>query len=125
MLGQFKKGGFGYEWQGLDTVMALPAKFEQELAENISSSMDSIANSMEQYAKQNAPWTDNTGDARAGIKSVVIEDTRNFVWTIYLGHSVSYGFYLEHSNGGMYAIIEPTVQQFQSQLSGVLAVRSR
>jgi hypothetical protein len=61
------------------------------------------------YAKQNAPWTDRTGNARAGLfaKTNVLDGANSF--ELVVAHSVHYGIWLEVRFSGKYAIIQPTV----------------
>jgi regulator of sirC expression with transglutaminase-like and TPR domain len=66
------------------------------------------AEEMESYAKSNAPWTDRTGDARAGLHADV--DTSLGDITIELAHAVDYGIYLELKDDGKYAILMPTIE---------------
>lgn len=70
-----------------------------------------IATKLQNEARQNAPWTDRTGNARSGLFGVVDDAAKDLV-TIYLshGHTIFYGMFLELSNGGKYAIIEPTIE---------------
>ena len=64
----------------------------------------------EQYAKNNAPWTDRTGDARKLIKGEVIDDGD---LGIRLMHRVEYGKHLETANSGKYAILKPTIENIR------------
>ena len=59
--------------------------------------------------KQEAPWTDRTGAARRQLLAEVEQDEQKVA--LVLSHGVSYGKYLELSNGGRYAIIGPTVMR--------------
>lgn len=68
------------------------------------------AEDMEAWAKQNAPWTDRTGDARERLHATV-EETGP-IGTIVLAHGVEYGLQLEIRNGGAYAIIAPAIDMF-------------
>lgn len=63
---------------------------------------------VEAYAKLNAPWTDQTGMARAGLTASVGVDGGEVVLT--LAHSVDYGIWLELIQDGSYAIIMPTLE---------------
>src|SRR5436190_3258376 len=65
------------------------------------------AEDMENWAKENAPWTDRTGDARERLHATV-EETGP-IGTIVLAHGVDYGLWLEIANGGRYAIIAPAI----------------
>lgn len=71
---------------------------------------DTVAQSMEGSAKQNAPWTDRTGNARQGLATKVIHSADGV--DIILHHSVEYGIYLEVCNGGRYQIIIPTIIEY-------------
>lgn len=68
-----------------------------------------IALKMQNEARQNAKWQDRTGNARTGLLTEVDEVSKELV-SIYLGHSVKYGQYLELNHGGKYAIIMPTIE---------------
>lgn len=66
------------------------------------------------YMKENAPWTDRTGNARAGLHAYVPpsggED--NDIFELIFAHSMYYGVFLELANSGRYSIIAQTVQHF-------------
>ena len=47
----------------------------------------------ESYAKERAPWTDRTSNARSGLHSF-IEELSNDTVRIYLSHSMFYGIFL-------------------------------
>ena len=66
-----------------------------------------------QDLKQNAPWHDDTGLARASIAAVSFhrptgEYKRQH--TIIMAHGVHYGIWLEIANSGKYQVIMPTVR---------------
>jgi len=61
------------------------------------------------YAKQNATWTDRTGAARSGLRTIT-EWVPRKRHAIVLFHSVTYGIWLEVRFAGRYAIILPTLQ---------------
>ena len=81
-----------------------------------------VATKMEAYSRQNAPWTDRTGNARSGLFGVVDEDIARGIVTIYLahGHTIHYGMALELGYGGKYAIIMPTIEQHLPELKRLL-----
>lgn len=60
------------------------------------------------YMKMNAPWTDRTGNARAGLYAQSRHDRNSH--EIILSHSVAYGIWLEIANSGEYQIILPSVR---------------
>jgi hypothetical protein len=59
------------------------------------------------YAKANAKWTDQTGNARQGLRAIPIHETGRS--TIVITHGVPYGIWLEVRFSGRYAIIGPTL----------------
>lgn len=62
---------------------------------------------LEAQAKEEAPWTDRTGNARNSIKGGA-DPTKNGA-TIFLSGNMSYSKYLEVMQDGAYAILEDTV----------------
>ena len=63
---------------------------------------------LEAHAKQHAPWTDRTGNARQSLFSVT--ELAKEIVTLYLSHGMEYGVFLELCNSGRYAIIMRTLQ---------------
>lgn len=74
----------------------------------IKNIMQEEAEELEQYMKDNRPWTDRTGNARAGLKARLYDSGSNY-FEIALSHSVDYGIYLEFYMGRRFAIIQPTI----------------
>lgn len=64
--------------------------------------------------KTQAPWTDRTGAARAGLHTATSHSPEKH--TILFSHSVDYGIWLEVKNSGEYEIIMPTVRQQGAEL---------
>lgn len=65
---------------------------------------------IEAKMKQNRPWTDRTGMAKATLNTKVSQPDSNLV-RITLAHGVEYGIWLELAHEKNYAIIGPTVEQ--------------
>ncbi|MGV8164644.1 MAG: hypothetical protein ACLKAK_07290 [Alkaliphilus sp.] len=65
------------------------------------------AGQLEGRAKTNAPWTDRTNNARAGLYGSA--ELRSEEVIIKLGHSMEYGIFLELARDGRYAILKPTI----------------
>jgi len=80
---------------------------------------------MQNYARKNAPWTDRTGNARAGLFYVVKQEPGRVV--IYLCHSMEYGIYLELAHGGQFEVIWPTIllalERIRKDLTAVVGGR--
>lgn len=104
-------------------MLDLPNELDRHVTEAVDEAMAALRQEMEDYAKENAPWQDVTGDARAGLKGVLVSDERSGRYTIFLGHSVSYGVFLETRDGGATAIIQPTVQHFAPLMMGEIGGR--
>ena len=75
-----------------------------------------------QYAKDNAPWQDQTGNARNGLEVEVYSSGTDVIMDLY--HTVDYGLWLEVIQNGEYATIMPTLEQFAptvfSKVGGVI-----
>lgn len=76
--------------------------------------LEDVANDVQAYAQGNAPWTDRTGDARAGLTADVFVDGDTAVLQLY--HTVDYGLWLETIQGGAFAIIMPTLESFSQDI---------
>ena len=68
------------------------------------------ASEIESKMKQNRPWTDRTGMAKALLSAKVSQPNDKTV-RITLAHGVDYGIWLELANEKNYAIIAPTVDE--------------
>ncbi len=77
-------------------------------ANNVAEAMERGKESIQAYAQSNAPWTDQTGAARAGLTASVFLEGGEVV--LELAHSVDYGYWLEVIQDGTYAIIMPTLE---------------
>ena len=66
------------------------------------------ASELQSYMKQNRPWTDRTGMAKATLSGKA--ESIGTGIRITLSHGVDYGIYLEKAHEQRYAIIEPTIR---------------
>jgi len=78
----------------------------------------------ERYAKEEAPWTDRTANARQSLHTW-IEQISDDTVHLYLSHGMDYGVYLEamgseNGHAGRYAIIWPTIEAHLSQIAKML-----
>lgn len=71
--------------------------------------LEIAAEAVEEYAKSNAPWEDQSGAARDGL-TAEYRDQGLFKHSIVLYHTVDYGVWLEIRWNGRYAIIVPTIE---------------
>lgn len=67
-----------------------------------------MAPRVENYMKMNAPWTDQTANARNGLAARAYREGDEVGIVLY--HQVPYGVYLETRWDGRYAIINPTIE---------------
>lgn len=85
--------------------------------------MEYNANDGQNYMRENAPWTDRTGNARQGLFARYYKESK-MRHVIVLYHSVPYGVYLELAMGRRYKIVEPawrrTAEQTMSDLNKVM-----
>lgn len=74
------------------------------------------------WMKLNAPWTDNTGAARASLIAVAVSQSSSH--TITVAHGVSYGIWLEVANSGKFQILGPAMriigQNVMKSMQGML-----
>jgi len=70
------------------------------------------------YAKENRPWTDRTGNARRGLHGKVIESRSDI--SVQLHHGVPYGIFLELCHSGKYAILVPTLEANKTEIARIL-----
>jgi hypothetical protein len=73
----------------------------------------------ERYAKENAPWNDQTANARQSLHTFIKELSDDSV-ALYLSHGVSYGQYLESRWSGRLAIVWPTIEAHLSEIAKML-----
>lgn len=116
----------GFQWKVPPRILARNiGDFGVTLKRAILVVADKNGQAMQNYARKNAPWTDRTGNARAGL-FYVIEEKRDSV-VIYLSHSVDYGVWLEIGHSGRLEVVWPTIllalSRIQADLKEVLAGR--
>lgn len=61
------------------------------------------------YMKVNAPWTDDTGNARSSLQAKAYSEKNSHL--LVLAHGVFYGIYLETIKSGKYGVIVPAWRQ--------------
>lgn len=101
------KGGWDYRWE-TDTLRPNLATFVIKMEAATAAIVQQMVDKVEAYAKDNAPWEDDTGEARRGLTARYSFSGGHH--TISLYHMVDYGIWLEIKNSGEYAIILPTIE---------------
>ncbi len=97
-------------WEGVDTMQQRVVDYGEAVKLAVRRIAEYWAAVFEAYAKENAPWTDRTGNARQGLYATVVELAEDTV-AVYLSHTMDYGKWLELSVAGKWAIIWPTIEQ--------------
>ncbi len=67
------------------------------------------AGPIEKAMKSNAVWEDQTGNARQTLAAFAYKKS-NTTWALIAKQQMTYGRFLELSNGGKYQIVMPTLQ---------------
>ena len=80
------------------------------LVENVNRTLYQTAGDIEDWMKQNAPWSDRTTDAREGLTASATEHPTHPYITVY--HTVDYGVWLEIRWNGRYAILVPAIEHW-------------
>jgi len=70
------------------------------------------ANNMQNYARANRRWKDDTGNARAGLHGGHFWENPE-VLKVYIAHSMYYGIFLEMSNNRKFQILEESRDRFK------------
>ena len=68
----------------------------------------SAAGTLQDIMRNDAPWKDRTGNARASLFADAF--LTDHVAGVTLGHGVEYGFWLEVIQNGRFAIVRPTLE---------------
>lgn len=106
-----RRGGFVWTFNSLVPAMLV---FDEVVDQVIEERLEEAAERIEEYMKINAPWEDQTGEAREGLGAEA--DGK----TITLYHSVDYGIWLEVRWSGRYAIILPTIEVMGPEVMAML-----
>jgi hypothetical protein len=110
-----KKGLGGIVWSGDDLGLNM-VELAGKMDVGLKAIMTYEATEGQNYMRQNAPWTDRTGNARQGLfcRAYVGGSSagaaRKSAYVIVLYHTMPYGIWLETRWSGKYRIIEPAMQ---------------
>lgn len=102
-----------------DTLSASLLTMDPRVRRAVDLVFDHVATWAESYMRANAPWTDRTGNARAGLRGIKLVGN-SVEFSIVLYHTMPYGFWLEVAHDGKYAIIGPTQRLVAVQLERLL-----
>lgn len=113
------------EWSGKRQVRDNMRLYAQRVRFAVGQLAQYFAAVLEKDAKENAPWTDRTANARQALRGYTSENpaagypteqlARDVV-AIYLSHGMDYGVFLELKNQGQYAVIIPTLETHYGEI---------
>ena len=97
-------------FEGFDEMIRRVEEYERRVLSAVTQVGQYFEAVFESYAKENAAWQDQTGNARQTLHAF-IEELSGETVRLYLSHGVEYGIHLETRFAGRYAIIWPTIQR--------------
>lgn len=100
------------QWTGQANVKRAMDQYGRDVRSASKALANRWAVDIENYAKDNAPWDDQSSNARQSLRAWA--DDRNNRLIIYLSHGVEYGVWLELKYQGKYAIIERTLDRYRT-----------
>lgn len=104
--------------KGVAEVKSALAKYNSSMKDKMEERVKYAMTDAKVKAKETAPWTDRTGNARISIFGLV--DRNPKVITGYLGIGMEYGKYLELSNQGKYRVVWPTIDYLRGRFLRIL-----
>lgn len=109
--GRLHVTGAGYYWVVTPTQAFgdLSIAYGQSIHRAVRQLALAYAPVIENWMKENATWTDRTGNARQTLSASVWENVAHTMIAIILSHGVHYGLFLEVKNSGKYAIVNPAI----------------
>ena len=107
------------EWSGVQRVRQGMMTYKEKVRGAIVAVAQYWSAVFETYAKENAPWTDRTANARQSLHTW-IKELANDTVELYLSHGVEYGVHLEGSHAGKYSVVWPTIEAHLTQIHKML-----
>lgn len=97
-------------------------RWGQNLIAMLRALVDYYRQAIEDWAKQNAPWTDRTGHARQSLvaTSTVEKQGGATVGTITLASGAEYGIWLELAHAGKWGIIANALKEFADKIMAAI-----
>jgi len=114
--------GFGLTWKVPLTVIGDNVRRKEDhFLTSAATLSEGLSQELVNDMRQNAPWNDRTGNARAGLGGDVQVSRSEIVFTLF--HSVFYGIYLEEGTRKMAPrpIIRPTMQAAGPKIMRIMA----
>lgn len=89
-------------------------KYDEKVKAGLLAITKVVAKNMESWAKQNAKWNDQTGDARRKLLATANFETYSKL-VVNMSHRVPYGPMLELAHERKYAILEKAINQYKDE----------
>lgn len=102
-------------WVGKDEMIRRVGLYGEAIKATTLKVLEYYAPQVEAQAKQDAPWTDRTANARQTLFAQAMEVSKDVV-SLYLSQKMDYGKWLELANGGKYQIVLPTLESFYNEI---------
>jgi hypothetical protein len=104
-----------FRWEGVQQFNQGFDTYERRVNQAVNQVALHWAAVFEEYAKTQAPWQDQTANARQSLHAFVEQLSGDTV-RLYLAHGVEYGIWLEVKWQGRYAIIWPTIERHLEEI---------
>lgn len=100
---------------GLDT-------YADTLTLRVTQVLAPFADTIEQDAKRDHAWQNQTGNAERGLNAGVVPDVAREIVTLYLQHGpdIFYGWWLETKFGGRFAVVNRTLEAYYTVIMSAL-----
>lgn len=105
--------------EGVDAINQRLDQYRTAIRKAVMDIATYFAPVIEQYAKNNAIWTDRTGNARQGLEGFAVQIATDIVH-LYLKHKMEYGKWLEVRWSGRYSIILPAFEAHYAEITRML-----
>lgn len=89
-------------------------EYVQDIKHTIRQILLRFAPEMEAWMKENAQWTDQTGNARQTLYALMEETADEF--RVIADYTMWYGVFLELANAGNFAIVAPCIDVFAPRI---------
>lgn len=108
----------GVVWDvSLKSVAQKMSQDMQGLSKRVATALAPVLNEATVWMKQNAPWQDRTGAARASLRAYADTDSDSVtVVFAYTDPAVYYSVFLEYFMQGRYAILGPSLDVFYPKM---------
>lgn len=103
-----------FKWDGDDEMLKRIQQYGDAVEGVAMEVAQYFAPQIEAAAKQDAAWTDRTGNARQGLFTTIRKNGKSV--SLYLSHAMDYGMWLELRHHGRYAIIMRTLSSFYPKI---------